>query len=571
MRKANGLLPRGRCPRTPSKGPRSFAILGFQKREFCKGKAEMRGDREEDLKRPRETHSGTSLRVSAVRFKDSSENSQIGSTCFYKTRVQGLAPFAKLEAAPRLSFFLSLLFLFLAGCTMYPRYERPSIGEPEAWRTLLSTENGVEVNWWKQFGDPVLDGLIDQALASNQDLKVAIATVEQYQAQLMVARSQLYPQLSAGTLSSRQKISSSVTALPPGTQQIYNLFGGLFNASYLVDLWGLVRSGVDAAYHQWLSAEEARRTVVLGLVSAVASAYFQLRQYDGLIAISKETLGSRRVSLDLAKIRFDLGLTSEMEVEQAITEVQDAESQLENFEVAAAIAENLICFLIGSPSKTVERGLTLQEAHMPGSIPATLPSELLSQRPDIRAAEEKLIAANANIGVARAQFFPQVNMSASLGTETTRMNQFFANASKIWAFGSTIVQQIFTGFALTGNLDIAIAQKKEMLHSYFSTILNAFKEVNDAMTSHQIYLEQVETERVRVVALKQYLNLADLRYKEGETDYLTYLDAERQLFRGLISYEMAKANSFLSYVQIYQALGGGWVVAADDQVMGVER
>ncbi len=186
--------------------------------------------------------------------------------------------------------------------------------------------------------DGVLDGLIDQALAHNQNLKVAIATVDQYQAQLMVARSQLFPQVSGGLLSSRQKISSSVTALPPGTPQVYNLFGALFNASYLLDLWGEVRSGVDSAYHQWLSAEEARRTVVLGLVSAVASAYFQLRQYDGLIAVSRETLKSRRESLYLAKIRFDLGLTSQMEVEQAITEVQDAESQLETFEVAAATA-----------------------------------------------------------------------------------------------------------------------------------------------------------------------------------------------------------------------------------------
>ncbi len=150
------------------------------------------------------------------------------------------------------------------------------------------------------------------------------------------------------------------------------------------------------------------------------------------------------------------------------------------------------------------------------------------------------------------------------------MNRFFTDASKIWEFGSTIVQQIFTGFALTGNLDIALAEKEEMLHSYFSTILNAFREANDAMTSHQIYLDQVETERVRVIALKQYLYLSDLRYKEGETDYLNYLDAERQLFRGLISYEEAKANSFLSYVQIYQALGGGWVEAADKQALGIE-
>ena len=460
-----------------------------------------------------------------------------------------------------------LQLVLLAGCTMYPKYERPFIEEPTAWRTSLNTEGGVEIDWWKQFNDPALDGLIQQALAYNQVLKVAMSRVDQFQAQLTVARSQLFPQVSGGALSSRQKTSASVSPLPPGVQQIFNLFGAIFNASYLVDLWGEVRSGVESAYHQWLSAQEARRTVVLGLVSGVASTYFQLRQYDAEIAIAKETLASRKESLYLAKVRFDLGLTSEMEVEQAITEVQDAESELESFEVAATLAENLLCFLIGVPSKPIERGLTLEQACMPASIPSSLPSDILNQRPDIRAAEEQLIAANANIGVARAQFFPQVNLAGSFGAETVELNQIFLNASKIWEVGATAVQQIFTGFALTGNLDIALAQKEELLHSYLSTILNAFKEANNAITSHQIYLQQVETEKVRVEALKQYLILSDLRYKEGETDYLNYLDAERQLFRGLLSYEQAKGNSFLSYVQIYQALGGGWVNAADAQAL----
>ena len=499
------LTRRGLCPRTPSKGPRSFA----------------------------------------------------------NPVSKGRSPLAGYGARPH----FWLLLIFLAGCTMIPKYERPVIAEEAAWKTPLSSGNGVEADWWKQFGDSVLDRLIDLALAANQDLRAAIARVDEFQAQLTVARSQLYPQVSGGVLSSRQKISTSVSALPPGVQQVFNLFGAIFNASYLVDLWGEARSGVEAAYHQWLSAQEARRTVVLGLVSGVASAYFQLRQYDAEIAVAHETLKSRRQSLYLAKVRYELGLTSEMEVEQAVTEVQDAESELENFEVARAMAENLLCFLIGSPSKTIERGKTLEEAWMPASIPAVIPSDLLTQRPDIRAAEERLIAANANIGVARAQFFPQVNLASSFGAETTAMNQLFANASKIWEFGSTIVQQIFTGFALTGNLDLALAQKEEMLHAYLSTILNAFKEANDAMTSHKIYLEQVETEKVRIAALKQYLHLSDLRYKEGETDYLTYLDAERQLFRGLISYEQAKGNSFLSYIQIYQALGGGWVDAADNQAV----
>ncbi len=464
-----------------------------------------------------------------------------------------------------------MILLFLGGCTMHPKYERPEIQEEMAWRTPLATENAADVDWWKQFNDPVLDRFIDQTLASNQDLKAAIARVDEFQAKLVMARSQLYPQLSGDALASRQKISTSVTALPPGIQQVFNLFGTLFNASYLVDLWGEVRSGAESAYHEWLSAIEARRMAVLGLVSAAASTYFQLRQYDMQLKISNETLVSRKQSLYLAQIRFDLGLTSLLEVEQAITEVQAAAVEIETLSIAQAEAENLLCFLIGSPSKGLPRGLNLDEARTPPSIPATLPSDLLTQRPDIRAMEERLIAANANIGVARAKFFPQIHLNGALGTEATQMNQLFKNSSKIWELGSDLMQPIFTGFALTGNLELTLAQKKELLHLYLSTILKAVEEVNDSLTAHKIYLEQVETERIRVEAQKKYLLLSDLRYKEGEIDYLTFLDAERELFRGQLDFEQAKANSFLSYVQIYQALGGGWVIAADEQALSPQE
>jgi multidrug efflux system outer membrane protein len=457
--------------------------------------------------------------------------------------------------------------VFLASCTFYPTYERPTLGDVAAWRTPIDTENAVEVGWWHQFGDQVLNGLIDAALANNQDLKTAIARVDQFQAQLTIARSKFYPQVSGDVISQRQKISTSVTALPTGIKQVFNLFGLILNASYLVDLWGEVRSGAEAAYHQWLSAVEARRVVVLGLVSSVASTYIQLRQYDAEIAISRATLKDRETSLYLAKVRFELGLTSDLEVEQAISEVEDALVELENLQIASAETENMLSYLIGSPSRKIPRGLTLEQASMPPSVPDVLPSELLNQRPDIRAAEERLIAANANIGVAKAQFFPQINLGSAAGVESVQMNELFTNPSKIWEFGSKIAQEVFTGFELTGNLDRTRAVQEEALHGYLSAVLNGYKEVNNALVAHTIYLEQVETEKVKVEALKRYLHLSDLRYKEGQIDYLTYLDAERQLFRGLLDFEECKANSFLSYIQIYQALGGGWVVEADNQAM----
>ena len=457
--------------------------------------------------------------------------------------------------------------IFLASCTLHPTYERPCSNDPSEWRVPLSTENSVDVGWWKQFGDEKLDQLVHLALANNQDLRTAIARVDQFQAQLTIARSKFYPQLSGETISQRQKISSSVSALPSGIKPVFNLFGLICNASYFVDLWGEVRSGAEAAYHSMQSAVETRRSVVLGLVSSVLSSYIQLRQLDQQLLISAATFKSREESLYLAKIRFELGLTSQLQVEQAITEVEAAQIQVESFQIQIAETENELSFLIGVPSMAIPRGISLDQIAMPPSIPPTLPSDLLNQRPDIRAAEERLIAANADIGVAKAQFFPQINLASSLGAESVALNQLFTKPSKIWEFGSDIMQQIFTGFKLTGELDQTLAMKEEALHSYLSAVLNGFKEANNALVAHKIYLEEIETQKTRVEALKSYLYLSDLRYKEGQVDYLTFLDAERYLFEGLLAYETAKGNSFLSYIQIYQAFGGGWVTEADREAI----
>ena len=455
----------------------------------------------------------------------------------------------------------------MASCTLHPDYERPAVETPEDWRTPLSAENAIDISWWKQFGDPILDNLIEQSLLQNQDLKIAIARVDQFQAQLGIARSKYYPQISGGALGERQKIPSSVTALPPGVQPIYNIFGLLGNASYLVDLWGEVRSAVEDAYHQWLASIEARRTVVISVVTSVASTYFQLRQFDQQLLISKQTLQSRNDELYLAQVRFNLGLTSQIEVEQAISEVEDARVEVENFEIEIAETENLLSVFIGKASLSIPRGLALDQTPMIQSVPEYLPSELLNQRPDLRAAENKLIAANARIGVAKAKFFPQLSLSGALGAESIFLNNLFTYPSSLWEYGATLMQEIFTGWRITNDVRYTEAVQREALHQYVGAVLTAFKEVNNALTSHKIYLTQVETQRVRVESLERYLHLSDLRYKEGQIDYLTFLDAERQLFRAQLDYETTKSNSFQSLVQIYQSLGGPWSLAADETLM----
>lgn len=464
-------------------------------------------------------------------------------------------------------FYFFLISLFITNCTMHPTYVRPTLTEDASWRTSLSTENSVDVQWWKQFGDEVLNDLISEALANNQDLKTAIWRVNQYRAMLTIARSQYYPQLAVEEISTRQKISTSVTALPPGIKPVFNIFGLVLKASYLVDLWGEVRSGVEAAYHAWLSSVESRRSVVLTIVSSVANSYIQLRQLDAQLKVAENTLRTREESLYLANVRFELGLTSEIEVEQAISEVEQARLKKEEYELQIAETENQLSFLLGVPSRNIQRGKMLDDECMPPSIPNFLPSDLLDYRPDVREKEELLISLNANIGVAKAQFFPKVNFNSAIGAESAFFNTLFTHDSKIWSFGSDILQQVFTGFALTGNLQEAWAERAQALHTYLSTVLNAFKEANDALVAHKIYLEEVETQRVRVEALKKYLYLANLRYQEGQTDYLNFLDAERHLFEGLLDYEAVKGNSFLSYIQIYQAFGGAWVWDADCEAL----
>jgi multidrug efflux system outer membrane protein len=458
----------------------------------------------------------------------------------------------------------TLCLLFLASCTLHPNYERPSIEMAENWHTPLSTKNAVDIRWWGQFSDPILDNLITKALYNNQDLKAAMARVDQVQAQLGISKSKLYPQLQSDGTGTREKTStSSATAVPSGVASTFNTFGWQLNASYLVDVWGEIRSGVEAADHQWLASIEARRTVVLGLISSVASTYFQLRQYDQQLLISIRTQKDLEHQLYLATIRFELGLTSQIEVEQAIAEVKTTIVEVENRQIEIAQMENLLCVLIGEPSVAIARGCPLNQIAMIPAIPDYLPSEILNQRPDIRAAEHQLIAANAQIGVAKAKFFPQLSLNGALGAQSLLLNNLFTYPASIWEYGTSLIQEVFTGGRLINNLRLTEAMQREALHQYVSTVLTAFKEVNNALTSHKIFLEQVETEKTKVESLARYLHLSNLRYKEGQIDYLTFLDAERQFFQSQLDCQAVIGNSFLSLVQIYQALGGSWVIEAD--------
>jgi len=458
----------------------------------------------------------------------------------------------------------------MQGCVLYPKYHRPDVEVPDNWR--FSTDEAATYaneQWWKQFNDPVLDCLIDEALQNNNDLMVAIVRVRQFVGQLDIAQSGLYPQLNGTFNPYRQKNSLDVISFP-GTPQIYDLYTCLLNASYDIDIWGEIRSASDAAKADLLGSVETRRTIVLTLVTGVAISYIQLRQYDEQLKISQDTYRSRQESYKLAVDRYLGGLTSELEAKQEEAEMDEALVQVLQYRLNIAEQEDLLSVLIGHPPQSIERGLGIFAFTLPPQIPTGLPSDILEQRPDILKAEQDLISANADIGVARAQFFPSFNLTGFYGNQSLELRNFFTGLATTWQYALNVLQPLFTGWKLTGQLEVAESQKWQAYYAYQQTVLNAFQEVNDALIQHQLSKELLLTQTRRVDALTIALHLAQLQYDNGQVDYLNVLDAQRNLFVSQLDMAQAQSFIFLSLVNIYKALGGGWVIDADRQALHLE-
>ncbi|MBM3194104.1 MAG: efflux transporter outer membrane subunit [Chlamydiae bacterium] len=461
-----------------------------------------------------------------------------------------------------------LYFLFLSSCTLAPKYERETGALPTEWR-VSTDENLALFNepFWQKFEDEILNGLVDEALSYNQDLKVAIYTVKEFEAQYGIVSSKLYPQMSGSGQAERFKFSENFISTDIPGPSIGNNFGLLLNASYFADIWGKVRSASQASYAKLLAQIEVRRAIVLAVVTGVLKTYIKMRSFDEELRISLETLATRWESFNIAKVRFELGLTSEMQVEQAKSEVEDAQIEVDRFKIAIALQENLLSLLLGKPSNTPPRGKTIEELVIPKNIPSYLPSTMVTERPDVVKSEQDLISANANIGVARALFLPQFNILGDFGSQTSSLSNFFSSSSNIWQYGIDLFQEIFTGGRLTNQLKLAKATKLAMLHSYQQSILTGLKEINDSLVSHKISNDLTKEQKERVETLTAYFTLATDQYVEGLTDYLTYLDAERKLFQGQLAYAESLAYSLTTYVDIFQASGGGFVLTADEATL----
>lgn len=468
-------------------------------------------------------------------------------------------------------FILTFLLIFaMQSCTLHHSYQRPAIDIPCAWR-IVDNELTTEINlrWWEEFNDPVLNCYIYEALYYNWDLKTAIARVREYYDQLRIVSSELFPQITGSGQIYRNELSVAAGQVFPGSglSRINNFYALAFNASYELDVWGRVRSATEAALADYFAQIENRRTVVLTLVTSVASAYFLLSQYDKQLAIAMQTLESRIKSYELAVVRFEEGLTSELEVKQAASEVETARTQVKQLEISVPQQENLLSILIGRNPQPLERGLKLDEFKMPPQVPEGLPSDILDQRPDIRKAEQNMVAANARTGEARALLFPQISLTGNYGNESITLKDLFTGPARTWQYGASFMQTLFDAGKTLARIDQTKTLLYEVYTQYHLAIQNAFREVDDALIAHKKTIELVEVQKQRVKVLREYLELATLQYQNGQTDYLNVLDAERNLFNAQLDFAQAQSDSFISVVNLYKALGGGWVLDADDTAL----
>ncbi|MGA2192705.1 MAG: efflux transporter outer membrane subunit [Nitrospirota bacterium] len=458
-----------------------------------------------------------------------------------------------------------LLLFALGGCMAGPNYKRPRVDIPGSWRVEeKEAQNTADTAWWELFGDPVLDELIKTAIRENKDLKVASYRVQEFVGQYIVTRSPLFPQLNAGAGAERNRLSERDQQLPLSSlvKNPANIFSASINASWEIDLWGRIRRATEAARADVLSTEEARRGVILTLVTQVAGGYMNLLDLDRQLDIAKQTAKTREEYLRIFNLRFNAGIISDLELSQVRSEYEQAMAAIPAIEKAVTEQENALSVLVGRNPGPIPRGKDIDKLILP-PVPEGLPSELLERRPDILQAEQNLIAANARIGAAKALYFPSISLTGQFGFLSTQLSKLFTGPALAWSFAGTALQPIFTGGSIYGQVKAAKAVREETLVQYQEAIQNAFRDVNDALIDQRRTREQLEEQAKQVEALGIYDRVARLRYDNGYTSYIDVLDAERSLFDAEISYTQTRGALFQALINLYKAIGGGWVTIID--------
>jgi len=455
---------------------------------------------------------------------------------------------------------LCAVAIFLAGCAVQPDYKRPAVELPVAWKE--SARNvAKDGSWWRIYADSTLERLIDEALERNTNLLLAAARVEEARALLAQADASFYPAVDA-TFNRNRTLSSAATGLlPPGIERERNDYRAALNVSYEVDLWGRLHNAAQAARAELLASEAARDTVRITLAADVAKSYFALRALDAQVEATRRTLGLRESGLGLQRKRFDGGVISEFEYRQLEAEAAAARAQLPPLERDRETQEAALAVLLGRSPKAIMEGAVSRIENstaqlLPAIVPSGLPSELLLRRPDLVEAEQRLVAANARVAVARTAMFPSIQLTGFLGSEAQALSSLFSGPAGIWQFAAAVAAPIFAGGRLDAQIGAAEAREKQALASYQGAIQNAFREVRAALAAQSRARESFEAERARAAALNSALRLARLRYDNGLASQLDVIDAERSLLAAEVARHEALRAQRAAVADLYKALGG---------------
>lgn len=457
-------------------------------------------------------------------------------------------------------FLLLAIAVLLSGCAVGPKYKRPTVSVPTDYRDSMPAQTAAapslgNENWWQVYQDPVLADLIHTALQQNYDVRIAAARVLEAQAQLGITRANQFPSASVGADIFSQQNAKTSNQFPP-----YQVNAGQLNLSVIwnLDFWGKYRRQTEAARAQMLASEWGQRAVISSLVANVATAYFQLRALDSEIEISKRTLGSRQQSLQLTKVLETHGSASDLDVSQSEQLVYTASESIPDLERQIRQQENLLSILLGENPGSISRGQALTEQPVPEAVPAGLPSELLERRPDVRQAEEIIVAANAQIGVAKASFFPSISLTGAGGLESNALNRFINAPSQTWFGALSVAQPVFQAGALRSGLRLTRAQYQEAVLAYQQTVQNSLEQVSNALIAYQKDRDFRGQQELLTQAAQRSDQLSLVLYQHGGASYLQVLTNETNYFSAELNLVQAQLNERLALVQLYQALGGGW-------------
>lgn len=461
---------------------------------------------------------------------------------------------------------LAVASVLLGGCSLIPDYQRPQApvdglwpaGEAYTASGVSETHTAADALGWREFfRDPALQRLVETALANNRDLRIAALNVEAYRAQHRIQRAELFPSVSAAGSGTRQRLPADLSSTgEAATSGQYSATVGV-NA-WEIDFFGRLRSLNQQALEQYFASAEAQRSAQISLVASVANAYLTLQADQQRLQLTRDTLDTYRKSYALTERSFNVGVADALSLSQARTAVQGAEASLAQYARLVAQDRNALALLLGAGVPGDLPGGAVLEQNLLAEVPAGLPSELLQRRPDLLQAEHSLKAANASIGAARAAFFPNISLTANAGSASSELSGLFDGGSGTWLFQPQINLPIFTAGSLKASLDYAEVQKDIQVASYENAIQTAFQEVADGLAARTTYAQQLDAQRALVETSEEYYRLAERRFRTGVDNYLTLLDAQRQLFNTQQQLISDRLNQLISEVNLYKALGGGW-------------